>query len=279
MSIIGEATSVFGLLRKAQRWARERLDPARVQAHRFIEVFEVYGIARQQIARLLPPELKLPNAAFSTPDKLKDQVTPELLDWAAGYLSISRAWLDGVAETPHLLLNHYKSLGGYLQWLSTRLEQVPDACRWLHIWKPECQALGPNGVGYGPLCLIYEEVSEGLDGADLSRYWLLSNRWTLDHAPCIENLMAVIAICHSLDIWVLGRDVPMAALLKMQADKKYIAEVAKQRRGKWYPEDLIEPLPEQDCEWRKAAWRGAQRYLASADISRAGLNTGGKNAD
>ena len=273
MSIVGEATGVFGLLRKAQRWVCERLDPARAQAHRFIAAFEAYGIARQQIARLLPSEIKLPNASFSTPDKLKDQVTPELLDWAAGYLCISRAWLDGVAEMPHLLQDHYKSPGGYLQWLSTRLVHAPNVGRWMHIWKPEGQALGPNEVGYGPLCLVYEEISVGLDGTELSRYWLLSDHWSLDHAPCIENLLAVIAICQSFDVWVLGNDVPVAVLLQMQAGKKYIPEVAKQRRGKWYPEDLIRPLAGQDSEWRRAAWRGAQDYLASAGIPREPCST------
>ena len=43
-----------------------RLDPTRVQAKRLIASFEAYGIARQQIPRLLPAGLKLPNAAFST---------------------------------------------------------------------------------------------------------------------------------------------------------------------------------------------------------------------
>lgn len=80
MSLVGEATGVFGLLGKAWSLLRDRLDPARAQAKRLIDTFEAYGIARQQIPRLLPPELKLPNATFSTPDKLKDKVTPELLD-------------------------------------------------------------------------------------------------------------------------------------------------------------------------------------------------------
>lgn len=76
MSFVGEATGVFGLLGKVWNLLRDRLDPARAQAKRLIETFEAYGIARQQIARLLPAELKLPNAAFSTPDKLKDKVAP-----------------------------------------------------------------------------------------------------------------------------------------------------------------------------------------------------------
>ena len=78
MSFVGEVTAVFGLLGKGWNLMRDRLDPTRAQVKRLIETFEAFGIARQQIPRLLPPELKLPNAAFSTPDKLKDKVTSEL---------------------------------------------------------------------------------------------------------------------------------------------------------------------------------------------------------
>jgi hypothetical protein len=63
MSIVGEATGVFGLLGKALNLLRDRLDPARAQAKRFIETFETYGIARQQIPSLLTPEPELANAS------------------------------------------------------------------------------------------------------------------------------------------------------------------------------------------------------------------------
>lgn len=162
MSFVGEATGVFGLLEKAWNLLRDRLDPARAQAKRLIETFEAYGIARQQIPRLLPAELKLPNAAFSTPDKLKDKLTPELLDWTAGHLAISRSWLDHVSRTPHLIVDHYKATSGYRDWLSKRLEIAPNVHRFLFVWKPLDEDLP---TAHGPLCLIYQEISDGLDGA------------------------------------------------------------------------------------------------------------------
>jgi hypothetical protein len=258
MSFVGEATDAFGLLGKAWNLLRDRLDPARAQAKRLIETFEAYGIARQQIPRILPPELKLPNAAFSTPDKLKDKVTPELLNWAADHLAVSRSWLDLVEQAPHLLEDHYKAPVGYRDWLANRLEVAPDVTRFLFVWKPLGQEI-PSG--HGPLCLIYEETTNGLDGLEFTRYWLLSDHWILHHAPCLENLFAVIALVRSLGIWVLGSDVPMALLQQLETGKKLIPEVAKRRRGRWHPEDLIDPLEGQDTEWRKALWEGAQKYL------------------
>lgn len=270
MSILGETGALLGLLGKVGSWIgkgwealRNRLDPAGVQAKRLIETFEAYGIARQQIPRLLPPELKLPNAAFSTPDKLKDKLTSDLLDWAASHLGIRRSWLDGVSDMPHLMEDHYKSPAGYRAWLANRLELAPNVHRYLRVWKPQDQAL-PGG--YGPLCLIYEESVDGLDaseGTDFTRFWLLSDRWRLDHAPCLENLLAVIAVTRSLGIWVLGSEVPMGLLKQLESGKKLIPDVVKRQRKKWHPEDLIEPLPGEDTEWRRALWQGAQEYLAN----------------
>lgn len=136
---------------------------------------------------------------------------------------------------------------------------APDVTRFLLVWKPLGQEI-PSG--HGPLCLIYEETSNGLDGSEFTRYWLLSDNWILQHAPCLENLLAVIALARSLGIWVLGSDVPMALLQQLETGKKLIPEVAKCRRGGWHPEDLIDPLPDRDTEWRKALWEGAQKYLS-----------------
>lgn len=270
MSIVGEIAALFGLVGKLGSWVgkgwvalRNRLDPAGAQAKRLIETFEAYGIARQQIPRILPPELKLPNAVFSTPDKLKDKLTPELLDWAADHLVISRSWMDKVDEMPHLLVDHYKYPAGYRDWLANRLEVATKVSRNLHVWKQLDQEI-PGG--YGPLCLIYEESADGLDGSDFTRYWLLSDHWNLDHAPCLENLLAVIAVTRSLGIWVLGGEVSMGLLKQLESGKKLIPDIKKCQRKKWHPEDLIDPLEGTDTEWRQALWRGAQQYLQSDGV-------------
>lgn len=248
MSIVGEATGVIGLLEKAWNLLRDRLDPARAQAKRLIETFEAYGIARQQIPRLLPAELKLPNSAFSTPDKLKDKVTSELLDWAADHLAINRGWLDGVSPQPHLRVNGYKQPSRYHAWLLERQQIAPDARRLLLVWKPAGVAVGPEAQG--PLCLVYEEISDGLDDTELSRYWLLSDGWHWDHAPCVSNMVAAVAVAQSLGVMVIGYDIPVALLVQLEAGKKLAPVVATQSQGLWHPADLVTPLPRTDTPWR-----------------------------
>lgn len=259
MPFVGEATGVLGLLGKAWNLLRDRLDPARAQAKRLIETFEAYGIARQQVPRLLPAELKLPNAAFSTPDKLKDKLTSELLDWAAEHLAIDRAWLDGVSPQPHLRVDGYKQPSRYRDWLLERQRIAPDARRLLVVWKPAGVAVGPEAQG--PLCLVYEEISDGLDGNELSRYWLLSDGWHWDHSPCVSNMVAAVAVAQSLGVMVIGHDIPAALLVQLEAGKKLAPVVATQRQRLWHPDDLITPLPRTDTPWRQSTWKDAEDWL------------------
>jgi hypothetical protein len=266
MSIISEATGVAGLLGKVWDWYQERRDPAYLSAKRFIASFEAHCVKRQQIIRLLPvpilqgkPELAM--ADFSSPTKLKSKLSPALLDWAAAYLNVQRAWLDGLEVRPHVVVNHYKQPARYREWLQARQHNVSNAHRLLCIWKGQGQPLGEDGCGVGPLCLVYEETEEGLDGMELSRYWLLSDEWPLDHAPSVENMVAAVAVAQSLGILVTGREVPLDKLVRLEAGDLLLPEAAALGRAPWHPEDLVTPLPGKDSAWRQALWRGSQRWL------------------
>lgn len=266
MSVVGEATGVFGLLGKAWRWFEDRLDPARLSAKRLIAAFEAHGVRRQQIIRLLPSQVmqgkpELTMADFSLPKKLKLKLSPPLLDWAAQYLNVQRAWLDGVDTRPHVVVDHYKQPANYREWLQSRQAQAPEVFRSLCVWKGVGQPLGEDVCGIGPLCLVYRETVDGLDDMEFSRYWLLSNVWPLDHAPCVENMVAAVAVARSLGILVTGREVPLDKLLRLEAGKLLLPEVATHIRGLWHPEDLVSPLPGKDTPWRQAVWHGAQAWL------------------
>lgn len=159
MSILGDGKSIVDLLTRGSTWVQERRDPVRAQAHRMIDAFEAHGIARQQIARVLPPELTIPPAALSTPDKLKDKVTPALLDWAADYLALDRRWLDGVEDRPHRRMDGYKNEGIYAEWLRQRQEVAPDVDRMLFVWTAEDRSLAARAVG--PFALSIPRTAPG----------------------------------------------------------------------------------------------------------------------
>ena len=270
MSVVGEASSIIGLLSKGWGWLEDRLDPARLSAKRLIAAFEAHGIKRQQIIRLLPPQVmqgkpELTMADFSSPKKLKLKLSPQLLDWAAGYLNLKRAWLDGVGESPHHVMDHYKHPAEYRAWLEERQVKASTVSRWITVWKAKGQPMGPDSDG--PLCIVYEEISNGLDGMDLSRYWLLSDEWSLPHQTCIENMVAATWVARSMNIMVTGRDLPLDKLTRLAAGKMLIPEAARHCVGGWHPEDIAAPLPGEDSDWRRAIREGAQTWLQGNDQS------------
>lgn len=51
----------------------------------------------------------------------------------------------------------------------------------IHVWVTSKESL--DTLITGSLCIAYEERFGQLDAQDLSRYWLLSDHWRLDHSP------------------------------------------------------------------------------------------------
>lgn len=237
MSILGDGKSIVDLLTRGWTWAQDRRDPVRAQAQRMIDAFEAHGIARQQIARILPPELAIPPASLSNADKLKDKVTPALLDWVAEYLALDRRWLDGVDARPHRRVDGYKNEGIYADWLRQRLEVAPAANRVLYVWTAEDP--GPGETGGGSICLVYSEDSASLDDGSLSRYWLLSDQWPMDHGPCVASMLWVVGIARSLGILVVGRLVPAPVLRKLEAGRIFAPQAQAHSGRIWYPEDML----------------------------------------
>ncbi|NIF84703.1 hypothetical protein F3J24_14435 [Comamonas sp. Tr-654] len=282
MSWVGEVTSLWGVISKSWEWWRGRRDPARRSAQRLIRAFEAHGLARQQIIRLVPaaiaqakPELAM--ADCSSPDLLKPKLTPALLDWAAGYLNLRRDWLDGLEDAvPHFIEDHYKEPARYGEWLHAREAAAPNVHRYLAVWKALGVPVGP-GV-YGPVCVVYEEVSEGLDGIEWSRYWLLCDHWRMDHAPCVENLAALVHVAQQTGVLVVGKELDTRDLQRLQEGQVLVPELQQRIRGGWYPADLVDPPPQHDSPWRRAVWLGAQGWLPELDIDSESMRCKGQRS-
>jgi hypothetical protein len=123
---------------------------------------------------------------------------------------------------------------------------------------------------------VYEEISDGLDDTELSRYWLLSDGWHWDHAPCVSNMVAAVAVAQSLGVIVIGYDIPVALLVQLEAGKKLAPVVATQSQGLWHPADLVTPLPRTDTPWRQAMWKDAQDWLGEDGLHELANGSAGK---
>ena len=237
MTIVGEAVAVLDLVVGGWRRLRQRSDPAYVQAERLINAFEAYGIARQQIARILPAHLEVPSPAFSSSRSLREQVTPALLDWAHNYLNLSRRWFDGVSALPHMYVDGYKRESIYEDWLRHRIEAQPNRPRALQVWTSEALERGwENRPGY--LTIVYTEVRTSVDTRELSLYWLLSREWPTNHAPCVESMLKVVQIARSMRIGVSGRLLSHQALRNLERGRTLAPHTARGVGRLWHPEDL-----------------------------------------
>lgn len=251
--------SVVDAIRELVADLKKRRNPARAQAQRLLDAFAAHGVAGVQIPRLLPEALALPNADFADPDELKTKLTPRLLDWAADVLALRRGWLDGVDSERHHRVQGYKHPSIYRDWLRQRQELFPDIDRIIHVFVTSKEPLGPHSTG--SLCVAYGERFDTLDTQELSRYWLLSDRWRLDHSPCTVNLMALCAIAGELGIMVIGHVATQEALTRLDDGQLFVPTLLAKSGHRWFPADLIDPPPGHDSEWRQALWKDAQKVL------------------
>jgi hypothetical protein len=237
VAVFGEGKALLDLLTRWRQWREERGDPARLQAQRLIAAFEAYGVRRQQIVRLMPESLALPSPLMSSAERLKDKISPALLDWASEYLALSRAWLDGVDPQPHVLIEGYKDTRAHERWLRGRIEAAPNVQRFITVWKAD---RGPvNFDSVGPLCIVYEEVGAGLDGSHFSRYWLLSRDWPLGHPPPVECMVVLSSVARSLGVMMSGRIKPLRWLEQLEMGAVFVPEVVRLGGEAWYPEDAV----------------------------------------
>ncbi|ODS89376.1 MAG: hypothetical protein ABS45_16765 [Comamonas sp. SCN 65-56] len=260
MLSINPKSVVDGIRDFAAVWKKRR-NPARAQAQRLLDAFAAHGVAGVQIPRLLPEALALPNAAFADADDLKDKLTPRLLDWAADTLALRRGWLDGVDSQRHHRVQGYKQPSIYRDWLQQRQKLFPNLDRIIHVFVASKEPLGPQSTG--SLCVAYGERFDTLDTQELSRYWLLSDHWRLDHSPCTVNLMALCAIAGELGIMVIGHVATREALVRLDDGQLFVPQVLALDAHRWFPADLIDPPPGQDSAWRQTLWADAQELLRS----------------
>jgi hypothetical protein len=176
---------------------------------------------------------------------------------------VHRSWLDGKADIPpHRIVDHYKQPALYGPWFADRRTQAPHVHRVLTVVTTHDQPIGPNADG--SVCLVYEETEDGLDGEAFFRYWLLSDGWSMHHAPCVENMAAAVSVADSAGVLVMGKQLPLRELVRLQNRETLLPELMGFVRGTWYPTDLVNPPPLQDSPWRQAVWQGAKKWLERA---------------
>lgn len=264
---------VLGLLRTAAdllprtwtAWSARR-DPVRAQAARVLRAFEAHGIARTQIARLLPPEFRLPMTAFANPQSLREHLTPAFLDWVAKLFLLNRAWLDCTdGNQPHSPYPHcfYKQPGELHRWLQAQTAGHPLDFA-LYVLKTEPGS--PHADSSGNFALVLQEFVLGLDEGAIARYRRLSDGAHFEHFPCCIDLLASCAVTDALSIKLRGLIVSRRQLRRLENGTALIAEAMEKPLGFWPPDALLYG-PRDTSRWAQCMRHEAAEWLQSAGLA------------
>lgn len=260
--------TVEGLV-KITNWWSNRREVVHLQAERMLALFEGHEIPRQQIVRILPAHFAVPMTAFSSAEKLKAVLTPELLDWTSETLCVTRAWLDGMERHPHEPVYVYKQPHRMQAWLKERAAAIGDRTMLLHVLM-EHSATDLQGAS-GPFIVVLEECFSELDKRALSRYWVMSEGWHFEHQPCAVDLLCLMTIAESLNITSCGHEVDRKFIKQFEEGKLLAPEfIDKSQRTC----RIIEWVPAagDDCKmttYHQAVWREAKERLISFGLKEA----------
>lgn len=267
MEILALAKTAIDLLPRGGKLLKQLNDPVRAQATRVLEAFEAHGVKPQQIARLLPADIEVKSAAWSSADTLKDAMTPELLQWTANLLSLNPAWLDGEREiaSRHAHFRYSSNQPSALfHWLRERYQRNGktqwEAGASLYVL---CACDAPmTNTANGPLVLMLREAFAEVNGSKRYRYTLLSEDWRLDHTPCTASLATACAIAQHMHLPIHALTVSAKQLRALEAGKCFAGEVWAKAKTPWHPDDFVKAPPGKDTEWMQAIRKEGRRMLA-----------------
>lgn len=266
LDLLGLMRTAADLLPRAWAGWQAHRDPVRTQATRALRAFEAHGIARTQIARMLPPEFPLPMTAFANPQSLREHLTPAFLDWVAEFFLLDRAWLDCVPGiSPHSPYPHcfYKRPGELHRWLQAHTAGRPLDFA-LYVLKTEAGA--PGAASRGDFALVLKELVPGLDEGAIARYRLLSDGAHFEHFPCCIDLLASCAVTDALSIKLRGLVVPDKQLRRLENGTMLIPEAMKKPQGFWHPDDLLDGTRDAS-RWSQSVRQEAADWLQSDGLA------------
>lgn len=213
MEWLQTANSLVGPFGRLISWLQNRANPARRQAARVLEAFEVHGFERTQINRLLPAHLQLTQFELSTADELKKVIKQPHIDWVAGFFALNPDWLDGASEQAHTLIHSYKNPEALKAWFRERCSPPHQGVIYkLHLLTGDTSPITPASSDY--YAVVLEELTE-LGDDYRSHYYHLTQGAHFDHYPSVIHLMQILALAHFHGVNMRRAVLPQANLHRL----------------------------------------------------------------
>lgn len=194
--IFEEIEAALSLRDRFNNWRKkDKVQPPKTVASRFVQLFEAHNIHRNQIPRFFGHGLEIANVKDD--NTLHNHLTENILDNVCQLFAIRREWLDCAEDQIYEIHSFYKNIeamNGYLddlkangsEWLSAEL--IFSACN-----KEEDDTL-----------LVIDELIGYVGDKPIYRYHLISN-WRHTYWKCRPEIAACIAMLSNKNIHLKGR--------------------------------------------------------------------------
>jgi hypothetical protein len=232
--MFSEIESFFNLIGKAFRLFSKKPKQPESVATRFVRLFELHGVHRNQIPRFFGHGITV--ADIKDDDTLLPKLTEEILDAAVELFAVRREWLDGTETKIYPLHDFYKKPEAFGPFLDEIKSKNPDDQLNGVVYAPKEKSLN------GEALIILEEFIGSIGNKPISRFHLCNN-WYFDYWKSRAYLTACIAIAWRKDVYLRGDIAPAKEIAKFAYGEAFLEldEFGSLRlgRGKWYPEDML----------------------------------------
>jgi hypothetical protein len=239
-SILSDIVNLINLIKEGflfiKNFRKRKLKQASLETtlqDRFIQLFEVHNVHRNQIPRFFQHGLA-PKDLDSNDDLLK-ALTEEMLEDACNLFAVNREWLDGESKEIYTLHDFYEEPYKFREFLSGLVSNAKFGIRVIVLAPETCIKTERNEA-----LLIIEEPIQEIGNKMIYRYHLCNN-WISDYWKSRAYLTACITMAWNMQLTVIGRKVDNNIICKIDGTE-FISKTALRSlisRGKpWYPEDM-----------------------------------------
>jgi len=238
--IFGEVDSMLNLMEKVKKYYESFKRPISSQSLtvRFIQLFEVHGVHRNQIPRFF-------GHGFTLKDVQDDQslivkLDEQVLEAVCKLFAVRREWLDGADEQVHPHHDFYKRPTEFLKFITNlKLENKEGQLDGV-LYSPEKPDFSAEAI------LVLNEIIGSVGNEPIYRYHLC-NGWMFAYWKARAYLAACVAIAWKHQVYIKGRAAPKKPINKLSQGEIFLAckkmGTDSLRGIKWYAEDMA-LLPE-----------------------------------
>jgi len=232
-------------------------------AERFVRLFEMHGIHRNQIPRVLGRGLRLADVRDDA--ALLEALDTNILKAASDFFCINLDWLEGATDQIYPLHDFYKKEDRFERFVR-ELARRANGCTGVVM-------LAQANESEEDALIVIEEPIVDIDSKPIYRYHLCNN-WLACYWKARGYLAACVAAAWRARIFLLGRKVSIDRIRELREGTTFLEYAhgsALPTEGlRWHPEDML-VKPEAFLDGVDEGVRGRRLGLQMwLDLERAG---------